>query len=151
MESNAHYKTEGKWGSTITLKHNNTYAGAAAHDVYIAAESNSRDAVVYLSVRGEKNIREFLYNFAVIGGIIKEGETLSIDEPSDKDVPADGVYKLTGASEDRPIALVQGGRVMIPQPEQGTIIDFTDTYLSKFSQWELTPLEKTEQGARTNA
>ena len=144
------YETKGTWGSNILLGFNNSYSGAAAHDVLITAQSTVRDDVVYTSVKGEKAIREFLYNFAVIGGLIKEGETLKIDEPSDKDVPSDGVYKLDGAADSRKIAVVQGGRVMVPQPEDGEIIDFTDVYLSKYSGWELTPLEKTERSYQRN-
>lgn len=140
------YTTDTAWGGKITLEYNNSYSGANAHEVLIITQS-IMDEVVHCAVKGEKGIRDFLYNFAVIGGIIKEGETLRIDEPSDKDVPADGVYKLTGASKDRPIALVQGGRVLIPQPEHGTIVDFTDTYLSAYSKWELTPMEKVDRDA----
>lgn len=139
------------WGSTLTIKFNNPHSGAAAHDVYVEARTVNGDDAVYISVKGEKAIREFLYNFAVIGGIIKEGETLKIDEPSDKDVPEDGTYRLDGASEYRTIALVQGGRVMIPQPESVEIIDYTDVYLSKHSQWELTPLVEAERSNRRNA
>jgi hypothetical protein len=147
----SHYETKDTWGAKISLEHNNSRSGASGHNVLVTAEATFRDDIVYASVKGEKTIREFLYNFAVIGGIIKEGETLSIDEPSDRDVPNDGTYKLTGASESRQIAIVQGGRVMVPQPEDGTIIDYTDVYLSKYSQWELTPLEKAERSVRTNA
>lgn len=142
------YKVDSNWGGSIALSFNNSHSGATAHDVLVTAESKFRDDIVYVSVGGEKSIREFLYNFAVIGGIIKEGETLTIAEPSDKEVPADGTYKLDGASENRKIAIVQGGRVLIPQPEQAEIIDYTDVYLSKYSQWELTPLTKAARHTR---
>jgi len=147
MNSNSHYETEGNWGGKISLDFNNTFSGAEAHDVMITAESSAARDVAYLSVKGEKAIREFLYSFAVIGGIIKEGETLSIAEPSGKDVPDDGAYKLDGAAESRNIAIVQGGRVMVPQPDKNEIVDFTDVYLSKYSGWTLTPLVRAERNA----
>lgn len=145
MNSNSHYELGSEWGGKISLDYNNSYSGAAAHEVMVTSESGARDDIVYLGIKGEKDIREFLYHFAMIGGIIKEGETLEVHEPSGREVPNDGVYKLTGASKDRPIAVVQGGRVMIPQPEQGTLVDFTDTYLSKYSQWELAPMVTAER------
>lgn len=145
------YETKDTWGANISLGYNNSYSGASANDVLVTANSTMRGDVVYASVHGEKAIRDFLYNFAVIGGIIKEGETLEIAEPSDKEVPKDGVYRLTGASEDRRTAVVQGGRVLIPQPEEVEIIDYTDVYLSKYSQWSLTPLVKAERKTQTYA
>jgi hypothetical protein len=146
-----HYEIASTWGGKISLDFNDSRDGAKAHSVMITAETGINNEVVYLSVKGEKNIRDFIYNFAVIGGIIKEGDTLEIHEPSDKEVPEDGVYRLTGASENRRIAVVQGGRVMIPQPEEVEIIDYTDVYLSKYSQWSLTPLTKTERRTQSNA
>lgn len=135
------YIAKGTNGSLI-IKPNNSLSGVHGNDVYVKAVSSQRNDIVYASVTGVKNIREFLYNFAVIGGLIKEGERLVLDEPSGKDVPADGVYRLDGAHESRTIAVVQGGRVLIPQAETGEIADFTDSYLSKYSGWELTRLEK---------
>lgn len=135
------YTTGSDWGNKIEIDYNNSHSLGKAHDVLVTTKGYD-DNVLYTSVRGEKAIRHFLYQFALYGGLIKEGETLSIAEPSDREIPNDGTYKLTGASQDRPIAIVQGGRVMIPQPESGEIMDFTDVYLSKYSQWELTPLVK---------
>jgi hypothetical protein len=137
---NSHYETSSQWGGKISLDFNNPSFGAGAYDVLVTANSNIREDIVYNSVRGEKAIREFLYAFAVIGGLIKEGERLIVDEPSDKDIPADGTYKLECAGENK-IAIVQGGRVMVPQPTRVEIADFTDVYLSKYSGWELTPLK----------
>lgn len=136
------YTTGSDWGNKLEIDYNNSHSLGKAHDVLVTTKGHYADDVLYTSVSGEKAIRHFLYQFALYGGLIKEGETLSIAEPSDKEVPIDGVYKLTGASQERPIALVQGGRVLIPQPEQTQIIDYTDVYLSKYSQWELTPLVK---------
>lgn len=140
-----HYEIASTWGGKISLDFNDSRDGAKAHSVMITAEDGINNEVVYLSVKGEKDIRDFIYNFAVIGGIIKEGETLTVAEPSDKEVPADGTYRLVGAVAHRNIAVVQGGRVLVPQPEDEMIADYTDVYLSKYSKWELRPLTEVDR------
>ena len=119
------------------------------HSLYINVQdkgfiSSSHFASAFMAIEGESAIRNVIYEMALAGGLISEGESLHLRRP--KMIPEDGVYRLEGASEQRRIAVVKKGRVFIPQvPETNELKDFTNVYLRDYCDWSLIPL--IEKGA----
>lgn len=128
--------------TTLTIGSNR--GDPSLHDLYVSVDNDETDRNSSMAVVGADNIRRSIYAMAIAGGLIKEGETLTIENL--REIPEDGAYLLT-ANGVTSMATVEGGKLFVAQVNSyglhtGHLVDVTSKYTPSSSTWDLRKMVK---------